>query len=437
MDVQVWATTDTGRAREHNEDNFLVDKGSHLFVVCDGMGGHAAGEVASSIAVRAIQETISNCPQTLARSARDSEDSSARRDLIQLLEFAVHAACARIFRVAQEQPEKRGMGTTCSLLTLQGRRAYIAHVGDSRIYLLRKGRIHLLTEDHTLANEMVRRGKVRSVDEVEAKYQSTVTRAVGVYESVEVDTLDFDCLPGDRFLLCSDGLSRYLDDHATMVRFLGPWGAMGPSTEENLKEICGRLIRFANSMGGKDNITAVCVDVVEVAAGGIEAEEIRLSMETLRSVAFFQYLSYKELVQVASAISVRLVDVGEALTCEGEAGDRLFIVMRGSYAASGSGRDSRILGPGDHFGELGLVDEEPALESVRCVEGGALISISREDFFHVLRGDQSLAVKLLWNLVHVFSSTLRYEVQRTPDAPGHLRHRDLMSSAGFPAPPPG
>src|SRR6478752_3460187 len=186
----------------------------HLFVVADGMGGHAAGEVASQIAVHEVSRVVRENTDVIARYAK-SHEMAARQDILAVLEHAVQTACASIYHRGQTETEKRGMGTTTSTLLICGDRGFIAHVGDSRIYLLRQGQVHQLTEDHSLLNELVRRGKLKR-DEIDsspyAKYKNAVTRAVGAYESVETDTLDFEVLPGDHFLLCSDGLHAYLED---------------------------------------------------------------------------------------------------------------------------------------------------------------------------------------------------------------------------------
>ena len=218
VELSFAAATDVGRQRQHNEDNFLIDKKLQLFIVADGMGGHAAGEVASSITVHQVRDAVYANRDLVERfKAGDPEVQAV--ELLQVLEHAIQDACGTVYNRAQAEPEKRGMGTTASVLLIAGApgrlRGFIAHVGDSRIYLARQGQCHQLTEDHSLMNELVRRGKIRR-EEFETspykQFKNAVTRAVGVYASVEVDTFDFDILPGDRFLLCSDGMYVYLDE---------------------------------------------------------------------------------------------------------------------------------------------------------------------------------------------------------------------------------
>ena len=225
MELTFAAATDVGRQRQHNEDNFLIDKKLRLFLVADGMGGHAAGEVASSIAVHEIRDAIYRNRDLIDRYRADQPGVQAV-EILQVLEHAIQAACSTVYNRAQAESDKRGMGTTATVLLIAGSpdhlRGFIAHVGDSRVYLARQDQCHVLTEDHSLMNELIRRGKLdkSQIDSSPYKqFKNAVTRAVGVYASVEVDTFDFDILPGDNFLLCSDGLYAYLDE-ATLTSML-------------------------------------------------------------------------------------------------------------------------------------------------------------------------------------------------------------------------
>src|SRR5581483_2055094 len=156
------ALTDVARTREHNEDNFLVDKKLSLFVVADGMGGHAAGEVASALAVRTIHEEVKKEKQLIEdyQSGATGAAKVTAKDILNLLEYAVQRACARIHEEAQGDQQKRGMGTTLSSLLVVANKGFIAHVGDSRIYMMRSGKVQQLTEDHTVFNELIKRGKL-------------------------------------------------------------------------------------------------------------------------------------------------------------------------------------------------------------------------------------------------------------------------------------
>ena len=163
MELTFAAATDIGRQRTHNEDNFLIDKKLRLFLVADGMGGHAAGEVASSIAVHEIRDALNNNRDLIERYRVDHPGVQSY-EILQVLEHAIQAACGAVHARAQAEQDKRGMGTTATVLLIAGSqdhlRGFIAHVGDSRVYLARQNQCHILTEDHSLMNELVRRGKL-------------------------------------------------------------------------------------------------------------------------------------------------------------------------------------------------------------------------------------------------------------------------------------
>ncbi len=404
MELKYWAATDVGRQRDHNEDNFLIDKKLRLFIVADGMGGHAAGEVASSVAVHEVREVLSQNADLIERF--DNGDPSVQNvDLLQILEHAVQQACGAIFKRAQEEQEKRGMGTTCSILLIAGprdsSRGFIAHVGDSRIYLVRQGHSHQLTEDHSLMNELIKRGKVKA-EEIDSspykQYKNAVTRAVGVYESVEVETFDLDVLPGDNFLLCSDGLYAYFKDEELPAIL----------TAENINDVPKGLIEKANRGGGHDNITAVCVRVREAdEITDLRSEELALKLEVLKGMPLFRYLSYTELVRVMNIAEARWFEAGEVLLTEGKPGEEMFVILSGRVKLQKNGADITELGKGAHFGEMALVDRGPRSASAVAAETSRLLLIRRGDFYEIIKKEPGLSVKLLWSFTQVLAERLR------------------------------
>jgi protein phosphatase len=229
-----WAT-DVGRVRTGNEDALLIDDRLGVFAVADGMGGHVAGEVASSTAVEAVRAAIAG------GSAIDE---------------AIRAANAAVRDRAAEDPALTGMGTTLTaVVPLDGSRVLIGHVGDSRAYLLRGGQLTRLTDDHSLVEELVRDGRI-TAEQAEAHPQrSIITRAIGVEAEIDVDVYTIEVSNGDRILICSDGLSDMLRD-AEVARVA--------DTSADASTAADRLVAAANDAGGGDNITVVVLDVAEV-----------------------------------------------------------------------------------------------------------------------------------------------------------------------------
>lgn len=398
MDLKYWASTDVGRKRTHNEDNFLIDQELRLFVVADGMGGHASGEVASAMAVHTIRGIVAR-EQDLFEETR-GDDPSWHMEICMLLEYAVHVACEQIYAKGLQEPEKKGMGTTVVCLLIAADRGYIAYVGDSRIYLLRGGIVYQLTEDHSLMNELIRQGKITAEafdDSPYAQFKHAMTRAVGPNEIVEVDTLDFDMIPGDSFLLCSDGLYEYLDD-TDISRMLS-------LTE--VKDIPGRLIDMANTRGGKDNITALIIQVPENADGSDRAAEINFTLDTLKSIRLFAELNYQQLVRIMNIARIIAFEADDVLCYQGQPAEELFVILRGIVELESSGSHVATLQQGSHFGEMALVETTPRSATATAIRPGKLLIINREDFFEILRKEAPLAVKLLWAFVQELSVRLR------------------------------
>jgi PPM family protein phosphatase len=254
MNVATGARSDVGRVREGNEDSYLVDR--HLFAVADGMGGHLAGDVASSTAVEVIassaQSADADNPDSLAALLRDAN--------------------AAIHEKAQADTRLRGMGTTCTLLMIQDSRGHVAHVGDSRAYLLRDGELSQLTEDHSLVGRMVKEGRLSPEEADSHPQRSIITRALGVDSDVDVDLMSVDLRKHDRLLLCSDGLTSMVHNDRIREVLEGTRDPQGAADE---------LVRLANEAGGEDNITVVVVDMSSSAPASspITAETARPQTE--------------------------------------------------------------------------------------------------------------------------------------------------------------
>ncbi|MFP4596991.1 MAG: protein phosphatase 2C domain-containing protein [Persicimonas sp.] len=395
MEVEFWATTDEGRVRDHNEDNFLVDGDLKLFVVCDGMGGHAAGEVASAMSVQTIHQEIDGRREVVERLAREPANPQHRQAVLALLEEAITAASNRVFAAAQQDSERTGMGTTCSALLLCGGRAFIGHVGDSRIYRVRAGEVEQLTDDHSLINEMIRQGRAKAGDSI--PNQNAVTRAVGVREVVEVDTLDIPVDTDDEFLLCSDGLSGYFDDDAQIVEL------MAGDDLEARAEAC---IAHALDGGGKDNITAIVLAVAGVGAGGEGRLNSRL-VDRLSATPFFAHASRRELVLLAEIADRRDFEAGETIVDRGQPADAMCVITKGSVGVLGADSGVIVLDAGATFGVLEIFAEQVADEAFEALEPVSLVVLRKKPLFELLRTLPELAAKVLFGVARRFASQLR------------------------------
>lgn len=242
MHIEAAGRSDLGRKRRENEDTCVVDSALGLYGVCDGMGGHAAGEVAASVALEALCRTIRHRPWVL----QDTDGPIGR--LTRLLGQAIATANADVFTLAQEYDPYHGMGCTLTVLFGAGSRLALASVGDSRFYLVREGQAYQLTIDHTLGEELRQAGTMTPEQVASLRYARLLSRAIGTRNTVQADTFPVDLVPGDRFVICTDGLSDYIDS----TEWLAEQTAHGSAAE-----ISERLIAFANEAGGHDNITVV------------------------------------------------------------------------------------------------------------------------------------------------------------------------------------
>ncbi len=421
-EIQFAALTDVGLQREHNEDNFLVDKKLGLFVVCDGMGGHAAGEVASALAVRTFHEELKK-EWDLIRDYAEQRTGGAKvskRDITNLLEFAANRSSSRVHAEAVKDSRKRGMGTTMVALLLAGSQAFILWVGDSRVYLLRQGTISQLTEDHSVQNELIKRKKMTREQVDKLAQKNAVTRAVGVYEHCEPETLVVDVVGGDRFLLCSDGLSGYFeDDLPNLGRVLN-----NPDADLSVRS----LIELANERGGKDNITAVVVTAGDLSHRDEgRAEQLKLRRDILARMPLFRPLSERELLRVLQVTDVVSYQNGETVMSEGEKGEELFIVLSGRVKVMRGGAELAKLEPGDHVGEMALVRSQPRSATVVADGNCELMQIRRSEFFEILRKEHQLSVKLLWQFLGVLADRLADTSRELGEAKEELAAEDITN----------
>jgi PPM family protein phosphatase len=242
--------TDTGRQRRGNEDSAFAR--APLFVIADGMGGAQAGEVASRIAVETFQGDL------------PEQGSPEER-----LTAVVQTANRRIYDISRTEHERAGMGTTLTAVYLDGAEIAVAHVGDSRAYLFRDGELELLTQDHTLVGELVKRGKLTEEQAAEHPQRSIITRALGIDAEVEVDTWTYTGRAGDVVMLCSDGLTSMItEDQITEIL----------AHETDLDTAAARLIDEANEAGGRDNITVILFALEEVGGDGVVDEPTVVGM---------------------------------------------------------------------------------------------------------------------------------------------------------------
>ncbi len=251
MQIVSGGVTNVGRVRTNNEDYFRIVAPLHLFVLSDGMGGEAHGEVASALAVETV---VQHCVdgQKNAAVTLYGEQQPDWSDKTKRLSSAAHLANQKIFESAHEHPDQHGMGATLTAAWIDGSRLSIAHVGDSRAYLLRSGSLQQLTSDHSLVAEQVRQGILTPAEAEESEMQSVLLRALGSQPEIQIDAEEHLLIARDILLLCSDGLTRMV---------IEPEIAGTLQSEPDARRAAEKLVELANDRGGSDNITVVVVRI--------------------------------------------------------------------------------------------------------------------------------------------------------------------------------
>lgn len=251
---QAAAASHRGKVRSANEDSFGIAADEGLFVVCDGMGGAAAGEVASRLAVDTMLKSFAADAQALAKkdTAADVAPATEHVGVSALLRDAVDDANHLVYSKAANDSRLHGMGTTLVAMLAREKSVWVAHVGDSRCYLYRGGVLEQLTRDHSLVDEQVKLGQLTREEAERSPLRNVITRAVGSQRSVNAEIREVEVARGDLFLLCSDGLTRELPDNRieTLLK-----------KATDLDVLCQQLIEAANNAGGRDNVTCILVRI--------------------------------------------------------------------------------------------------------------------------------------------------------------------------------
>jgi serine/threonine protein phosphatase PrpC len=255
--LEAWLVTDVGVVREHNEDSAHMASSAGFFIVADGMGGHAAGEVASAMAVETVKKTLEEAEPEISAFKKAPTDAG-RRALVQLLQQAVLQAHQAVYQRGQTEADKQGMGTTLDVVLVAGAEAFVAHVGDSRTYLVRDGRSSQITTDHTVAEVLVIEGKLTIEEAQVSPLRTILVNAIGVSADVGVEMAHVTLKRNDRLLLCSDGLHDYFPVEEEIAQRL---------STDTPGDALAEMVELAKTRGGHDNITGVAVHVVEVIEG--------------------------------------------------------------------------------------------------------------------------------------------------------------------------
>jgi PPM family protein phosphatase len=396
MKIQLTGLTDVGKKRDHNEDYFITNPEIKLSIVCDGMGGHAAGEVASEMAANSISRYLLQNKNILDQYTLVQNNQNAD-DINSLIHDAVINACAEVWDVSINDEDKRGMGTTVVLVLIVENQAFVAHVGDSRAYINREGKVEQITEDHSFVNEMIQQGLMTKDQALKSPHANVITRAIGQQQFVKADIMQMELMNGDQFLLCSDGLSEYMHCPDFEKVFLS-----SQDPEINLK----KFIKYANEKGGKDNITAVIVNIEDVGSKD-KVGNISDKIKTLKKVPLFKNLNYKELNKLIEIIHMKIYGVNELIIKENSIGEDMFIILAGEVEIISQDKVQASLSSGKFFGEMSLIDKSPRSASVRTKTETRVMVLSRTPLFSIFKQEPKIAMKIFWSFLQNMNKRLR------------------------------
>ena len=389
--INFHALTHSGKVRPHNEDAMFADGHNGLFVVADGVGGRAAGEVASSLTVSEIENSTATLVKLLDAYEKNG-DWSSRNTVLAALEGVCQSASKTVYEEA-ERLGRRGMTTTVVVMAVRKGTAFLAHVGDSRAYLIRDGLIQQLTEDHSMVNELVRSGQMTYAEAKRSQYRNVITRAVGLYPTVQTDVMSIDILPGDRVVLCSDGLSDPVP--AAKIESIG--------CRDDVNTATAALLAASLAAGAPDNVTVM---VIEPDATP-QAETARAYAQVMEDLFLFKDLPFHARLRVARICEARTIDPGEVLARQGDPGNSMCIIVQGTVDVTRGTRTLARLGAGQHFGEMSLLDEQPRSATVTSREPGSMMLIRRDALLELCQREPGLGNQVLLALATSLTHRLR------------------------------
>jgi len=387
-----------GTQRTTNQDIVLADTDLGIHILCDGMGGTEGGDVAATIASKTALDHLRHNSSLIKQIERGELPA---KQLADLAHAAVSAANQAVYEHTQNDPKLRGSGTTIALLITAGDRGACAHVGDSRIYAFRRSKLFHLTKDHSLAQDLIDRGLLKTENLDNFAFKHVLSRAVGLLAAVSVDTLHFDILPGDRFLIASDGISRKVANASIE----------GVIAHHDLQVILEEIISMARRISGDDDISAILIESDasehEKATQQARSDEVNLKTDVLADIFLFKALDHKNILRIVNASSAIECLPGQEIVKQGEIETSLYVILSGEFTIEIDSRPIATVKRGNHFGEMALLTQHPRSATVRALSPGRVLKISSESFQEFIKAQPHDGAKMLAALARELSERLR------------------------------
>lgn len=391
-DWKVHARTDKGRVRERNEDNYLVEESRGLFAVADGMGGGERGNVASKLFV----ETLRSSAESLSAFVDEGDpirDPDHRNQIL--------ARFASLFQEANRQIYETGaggqMGTTADAVILHDHAASIAHVGDSRVYLVQNGSVDQITTDHTYAEVVERTTEMKRPDRA---FEDVLTRALGTRPHVAIDTFFVELEPGDSLVLCTDGVMKHLDQEEIHE----------VAALDSPERVVEELIERSLAGGGLDNTTALAVSIAEESSQEFNSPDTVNTLdkaEILQHIDLFGGLDDARILQLIRYLVTEEFDEGDLIIEEGSDGGAMYVLVSGTASIRRNGESIARVGPGEHVGEMALAEEGRRSANVVADEPVRAMKLAPRQFRKLVESDPETGSSILQNLFHTCVDRLR------------------------------
>lgn len=385
-----------------NEDRLLASQEVACFVVADGLSVKEGGDWAADFLSRELMQFFQKNKQVLA-AFNEMPTKEKKQKVETNFDLYLQKCCKLIFDESKKRPELAGMCTGLDLVAQLGAHAFVAHVGAGRVYLIRNGEAHLLTEDHTQLAHLRRIGKLSAVSPQDQQvFSRRVTRAVGYQEAVRADYLLVELQENDRMAIMSDGVWQTLGDGTTSSLL-----CQGESPEQ----VVHQLHQTVKDTGPKDNFSTVVWKPEFVKTTTASSGEIRAGadqkLKLLGRVPAFQFLGYQELMKVVSVGELIKVAAGKDLCREGDAGGEMMLILHGNALVRIGGKEIGKLSTGDVFGEMSMIDSAPRSATVTAVVNTNVLAFPRKALFELFQEDSNLAVKFMWGITIEMNKRLR------------------------------
>lgn len=385
-----------GSDRIKNDDHFLIKDEVGLHIVCDGFGEDGRGALASQMTTDFIARVMMAQKKVFTEYKTKPTDK-LRHDITELVEQAVNKISLQILSIISKESIRRQMGTTLSMVLVAGNGVFLAHIGNSRIYLLREDSVHLLTEDHVRKKTDKKTKMVDDELSAHGLSSTALTRMLGASQQLKVDLLYFEVMPGDTLLLCTDGASDVLDN--TKI-----FEIIKETEEANLSKA---ILAYAKSHNPNENATAVTISFTPSKKKS-ETATPQAKFSTLLKIPLFSQFDYKEMSKVMTFMKTKKFKAGDKIVTEGETGEELFVILAGAADVIVNEKIVAELRDCDYFGELSLIDKEPRSATVTAKSDLEVLVLERKNFEHLISHEPQLSVKMLWRFAQTLTSRIRH-----------------------------